>query len=168
VDRYEEFFVFAGLAMFFRSSGLALAATLLALTGAFMVSYANAQAEARQIAVPVGIMRRPERATTLGVGIVLCPIAEAASQSLGATTWVRDVPAILAVAVIAVVGNASAIRRLRATASALASARTPCMVSPYGPLPARASSLAVARSDRGGDIRLRERVRKRHDQRVGP
>src|SRR5580692_9307569 len=37
VDRYEEFFVLGGLALYFRSSACALALALLSITGSFMV-----------------------------------------------------------------------------------------------------------------------------------
>jgi CDP-diacylglycerol--glycerol-3-phosphate 3-phosphatidyltransferase len=119
VDRYEEFFAFGGLAMFFRSRSIVLALTLFALAGAFMVSYGSAKAEARHIAVPPGLMRRPERAVTLAVGIVLCPMAETASRSFGGPTWSRDLPVILAIVLIAVASNASAVWRLRTIALAV-------------------------------------------------
>jgi CDP-diacylglycerol--glycerol-3-phosphate 3-phosphatidyltransferase len=83
VDRYEEFFAFGGLALFFRSSGVMLALTLLALAGSFMVSYGSAKAEALHVAVPHGIMRRAERATYLGIGIALAPIVGALSRGFG-------------------------------------------------------------------------------------
>jgi len=118
VDRYEEFFAFGGLAIFFRSNGTLLAMTLAALAASFMVSYGSAQAEARHVAVPAGLMRRPERAACLGVGIVLSPIASALSPGDG-PSWIRDLPLIVAIAVIAVVGNVSAVQRLRTVASAV-------------------------------------------------
>jgi len=115
VDRYEEFFAFGGLAMFFRSSGVLLALTLIALAGAFMVSYGSARAEASHVEV----MRRAERAVTLGMGIALCPIAETASRSLGAPAWARELPVIIALTIIAAVANVSAVRRLQRIALAL-------------------------------------------------
>jgi CDP-diacylglycerol--glycerol-3-phosphate 3-phosphatidyltransferase len=119
VDRYEEFFAFGGLAMFFRSSGVLLALTLIALAGAFMVSYGSARAEASHVEVPRGVMRRAERAVTLGMGIALCPIAETASRSLGAPAWARELPVIIALTIIAAVANVSAVRRLQRIALAL-------------------------------------------------
>jgi phosphatidylglycerophosphate synthase len=123
VDRYEEFFAFGGLAMFFRLRSVILALTLFALAGAFMVSYGSAKAEAQHVAVPPGLMRRPERAVTLGVGIVLCPIAEAVSRRLGGPMWSQDLPVVLATILIAVVSNVSAVGRLRTIALAVSSSR---------------------------------------------
>jgi CDP-diacylglycerol---glycerol-3-phosphate 3-phosphatidyltransferase len=120
VDRYEEFFAFGGLAMFFRSSGPLLTLTLVALAGSFMVSYGSAQAEARHLAVPPGLMRRPERAVCLGLGIVLGPIASAfASGHDGALSWARELPVIVALAVIGVVANVCAVRRIRTLAATI-------------------------------------------------
>jgi CDP-diacylglycerol--glycerol-3-phosphate 3-phosphatidyltransferase len=117
-DRYEEFFAFGGLAVFFRASGLLLTLTLAALVGSFMVSYGSAQAEARRIPVPPGIMRRPERAVCLGVGTILVPVLGRVSHSLGGPSWVRELPVILAMLLIAVGANFSAVRRLRDVAAA--------------------------------------------------
>ena len=118
VDRYEEFFVLGGLAMFFRSSALLLTVTLAALVASFMVSYGSAKAEALRIPTPRGLMRRPERATCLALGIVLTPVAAALSPGLGGPAWVAELPIIVALVVIGVGGNASAVRRLCSIAAA--------------------------------------------------
>jgi CDP-diacylglycerol--glycerol-3-phosphate 3-phosphatidyltransferase len=118
VDRYEEFFAFGGLAVFFRSSGVLLALTLLALMGSFMVSYGSAKAEALRVVVPGGIMRRAERATCLSLGTALAPLMGALSRRLQGPSWAGEVPVVLAVAIIAVSANVSAVRRLRAIAAA--------------------------------------------------
>ena len=128
VDRYEEFFAFAGLAIFFRSSELLLTLTLVALAGSFMVSYGSAQAEARHIRVPPGLMRRPERATCLGLGIVLGPIARATAPHLGMGAWLGEAPVVVAMSVIAVVANVCAVRRIRAIAEAI-TPRAPSVVA---------------------------------------
>jgi CDP-diacylglycerol---glycerol-3-phosphate 3-phosphatidyltransferase len=116
VDRYEEFFAFGGLAIFFRSSLVVLTLTLAALVGSLMVSYGSAQAEVRRVAVPPGSMRRPERAVCLAIGTTLVPIVGV----LGGPPWVREAPIVLVIAVIAVVANVSAVKRLRAVAAAVA------------------------------------------------
>jgi CDP-diacylglycerol--glycerol-3-phosphate 3-phosphatidyltransferase len=121
VDRYEEFFAFAGLAFFFRSSPFVLALTLGALAGCFMVSYGSAKAEARHVPVPGGPMRRPERATCIGAGAALAPIAGAVSARLGGPSWVEEAPLVLAIVIVAIMANVSAIQRLRTIASAPAS-----------------------------------------------
>jgi CDP-diacylglycerol--glycerol-3-phosphate 3-phosphatidyltransferase len=120
VDRYEEFFAFGGLAIFFRSNGILLALTLLALVGSFMVSYGSAKAEGLRVAVPPGLMRRAERATYLSIGAALSPIAGALAQWLGGPLWTGEVPVILTVAFIGVSANVSAVRRLRGIAAAAA------------------------------------------------
>jgi len=126
VDRYEEFFAFGGLAIFFRSSGILLTVTLVALAGSFMVSYGSAQAEARHVAVPPGIMRRPERAASLGAGIVLGPIVAAIASACGyggVARSLHEVPVVVAMAVIGVVANVCAVRRIRAIAAAIGERR---------------------------------------------
>jgi len=124
VDRYEEFFAFGGLAMFFRLRGVVLALTLFALAGAFMVSYGSAKAEAHHIAVPPGLMRRPERAVTLAVGS--CSVQWGGRvRNFGDPTWSQDLPVILAIVLIAVASNVSAVWRLRAIALAVSTVSTP-------------------------------------------
>jgi len=113
VDRYEEFFAFGGLAIAFRSSELMLTLALAALTGAFMVSYGSVQAEARGIAVPPGLMRRPERAVCLGLGMVLGPLVAAVDPGA------ERAPVTVAMIAIALLANVSAVRRIRAVAASL-------------------------------------------------
>jgi CDP-diacylglycerol--glycerol-3-phosphate 3-phosphatidyltransferase len=123
VDRYQEFLAFAGLAIHFRSSRWLLSLTLLALAGSFMVSYGSAQAEARHVAVPPGVMRRPERAACLALGLVLGPllglVLSQRALGLGDDVHARDAPVILAMSVIAVAANMSAVHRIRSVARAL-------------------------------------------------
>ena len=119
VDRYEEFFAFGGLAIYFRSSGVLLALMLLALAGSFMVSYGSAKAEALHVAVPRGSMRRAERATCLSIGTTLVPIVGALSGRLHGAAWWGEIPVLLAIGVIAVSANLSAVRRLRTIAAAV-------------------------------------------------
>jgi CDP-diacylglycerol--glycerol-3-phosphate 3-phosphatidyltransferase len=119
VDRYEEFFAFGGLAIYFRSSGILLALMLLALVGSFMVSYGSAKAEALRIAVPPGSMRRAERATCLSIGTTLVPIVGALSARLHGPPWLGEIPVLLAISVIAISANVSAVRRLRTVATAV-------------------------------------------------
>src|SRR5580692_367587 len=133
VDRYEEFFAFGGPAIYFRGSGVLLTLMLLALAGSFMVSYGSAKAEALRVAVPAGSMRRAERATCLSIGTTLVPIVGALSRRLHGPQWLGEIPVLLAIGVIAVAANLSAVRRLRDIAAALSPA----------PEPARASSVAA-------------------------
>lgn len=114
VDRYVEYFQLASLAFYFRSSPVTLLLCLGAVLGSFMVSYTTAKAEALGVKPPKGAMRRAERAVyvTCGCGAVpiwalLVPgVHRVAFVSLG-----REVPIELALLVVAIVANVSAVRR---------------------------------------------------------
>jgi phosphatidylglycerophosphate synthase len=122
VDRYQELVLLGALALVFRDRPLVLAMAMGALGGSFMVSYGSAKAEALRIAPPRGILRRAERAVVLGSGLLLCPIAGALARALvvsgAGAAELADAPIVAAMAVVAVVGNASAIRRLAAVGAA--------------------------------------------------
>jgi phosphatidylglycerophosphate synthase len=122
VDRYGEFFILAGLAVLFRESTPMLILVLLALAGSFMVSYGSAKAEALRVAVPDGMMRRAERATVLCVGVAMVPFAGGLATQLDAP-WLHHAPILLALGIVAVGANASAVRRLRFLALAAAPAK---------------------------------------------
>jgi CDP-diacylglycerol--glycerol-3-phosphate 3-phosphatidyltransferase len=115
-DRYQEFFFLGGLAVFFRGSVWALVLTLLALVGSFMVSYGSAKAEALGVPVPPGIMRRAERAACLCLGAVLTPAFAWFAQGSSVAAWGEQLPLLVSLATIAVVANASAVRRLHSLA----------------------------------------------------
>jgi CDP-diacylglycerol---glycerol-3-phosphate 3-phosphatidyltransferase len=123
VDRYQEFFFLAGLALHYRADRIKLALTLLALVGSFMVSYGSAKADAMGVAAPRGAMRRAERAAYLCGGALLSPIAWAFADSVRVppelASWVAEAPALLALALVGVVSNVSAVRRLEAVARAV-------------------------------------------------
>jgi CDP-diacylglycerol--glycerol-3-phosphate 3-phosphatidyltransferase len=73
VDRYSEFIMFVGMAVYFvqiEDFGTS-AATFLALCGSFMVSYTRARAESLGFEAKVGIMQRPERIVMIGVGALI-------------------------------------------------------------------------------------------------
>jgi CDP-diacylglycerol--glycerol-3-phosphate 3-phosphatidyltransferase len=116
VDRYGEFFLLAGLAVYFRASLAALLLTLFALAGSYMVSYGSAKAEALRLPVPPSMMRRPERAVCLCAGAALATPCAWMARLSWIPSWAAQAPIVVAVALIAVVANVSAIRRLRALA----------------------------------------------------
>jgi CDP-diacylglycerol--glycerol-3-phosphate 3-phosphatidyltransferase len=118
VDRYEEFFFLGGLAIYFHESVGALALTLFALAGSFMVSYGSAKAEALQVPVPAGAMRRAERAVCLCLGVAATPIAGWLVEDSLLPGWAALAPLFAALGLVAVVANVSAIRRLRYLARA--------------------------------------------------
>jgi CDP-diacylglycerol--glycerol-3-phosphate 3-phosphatidyltransferase len=72
------------------------AVTFLALCGSFMVSYTRARAESLGLAAKVGVMQRPERIVFLGAGALIHPIA------LKIAIWL-----------VAVFANFTALQRLR-------------------------------------------------------
>jgi CDP-diacylglycerol--glycerol-3-phosphate 3-phosphatidyltransferase len=129
-DRYAEFLFFAGLAIHWRGEGAAVGLTFAAAAGAMMVSYATAKAEALQVTVPRGAMRRQERAAYLVLGAATVPLATAIVDRLRAPHWMGELPALATLALVAVVGNISAVRRLRAVADAV---RTPAAAAAHPP-----------------------------------
>lgn len=100
LDRYSEFFIYAGLAFHFRS-GWALWLAFLAFLGSAMVSYTKARAEGLGFACNVGIMQRAERLAVLGTATLL-----------GAAFRIFDAAMITALGLIAVFSNVTAIQRI--------------------------------------------------------
>jgi phosphatidylglycerophosphate synthase len=127
VDRYTEFFFLGGLAFYYRQIPSLLLLSLVAWMGAYMVSYSTAKAEAMHLKPPRGIMRRPERAFYLTLGAALSPLSVPwlepwlemnripwiAFGSSGSGTQMIGYPMVLAVGLVAMAANFSAIERLR-------------------------------------------------------
>jgi phosphatidylglycerophosphate synthase len=113
VDRYEEFFFLAAIAVYLRGSVWLLVLTLFALAGSFMVSYGSAKAEAMGRAVPPGAMRRTERAVSLCTGAALTTPFASLADRLALPQWLAHLPLLFALALVAVGANISAIHRLR-------------------------------------------------------
>lgn len=100
LDRYSEFFMYAGLAYHFRH-GWGLWLTLLAILGSNMVSYTRARAEGLGVVCRVGVMQRAERLVLLFLG-----------TGVGIVFDVLD-PALLTVmALVGVVSNITAAQRI--------------------------------------------------------
>jgi phosphatidylglycerophosphate synthase len=115
VDRYVEYFLLAGLAVYFRSSPAAQLLCLGAILGSFMVSYTTAKAEALGVKPPKGAMRRAERAVYVTCGCALAPVWELVMPSAHSVAYFsigRELPVELALLVVAVVANISAVRRM--------------------------------------------------------
>jgi CDP-diacylglycerol---glycerol-3-phosphate 3-phosphatidyltransferase len=115
VDRYVEYLLLAGLAMYFRKSPAGSLICLGAILGSFMVSYATAKAEALGIEPPKGAMRRAERAVYVIFGCALAPLWELVAPvwpSWATLSFGRELPVELAMALVAVVANISAVRRM--------------------------------------------------------
>lgn len=108
LDRYAEVVVFFGLAYFFDRHHFAflsspnslwqmaaVVAVSVALGGSMMVSYVRARAEGLGLQCKVGIMQRPERIVLLGLGALI-----------------HEIALMIAVGLIAVLSNFTAIQRL--------------------------------------------------------
>jgi CDP-diacylglycerol--glycerol-3-phosphate 3-phosphatidyltransferase len=100
LDRYGEFFLYAGAAAWLRDSwGHGLAG--LAFLGSVMVSYTRARAEGLGIACRAGMMQRAERMVVLGLAIVVGVAAGRLRASL-----------LIALGLIALFANATAVQRI--------------------------------------------------------
>jgi phosphatidylglycerophosphate synthase len=109
VDRYTEFAFLGGLALWLRASEWQLTLVLAAVLASFMVSYASAKAEALQVTPPRGLMRRHERALYLILGAGMAPVLE---PTLIARDWPAATPILVALGLVAVIGNLAAVQRL--------------------------------------------------------
>jgi CDP-diacylglycerol---glycerol-3-phosphate 3-phosphatidyltransferase len=98
MDRYSEFVMLFGIGGYFLMvrDYLSAAVTFLALCGSFMVSYTRARAESLGLIAKVGVMQRPERIVFLGAGALIHPVA------LQIAIWM-----------VAVFANFTALQRLR-------------------------------------------------------
>ncbi|SRR6266545_4037943 len=108
VDRYADAIALFGLALFYRDSAWKLTIVLVTLTGSMMVSYVRAKAEAFGLAVPPGLMRRPERIAYLWAALTLGPTL---SVWLLPTDPSRPI-ALAMITLIGILSNASALRSL--------------------------------------------------------
>jgi phosphatidylglycerophosphate synthase len=115
VDRYTEFAFVAGLVVMYRELWWVQLIALAALCACFMVSYATAKAEALGVKPPRGPMRRHERSAYL---------IFAANFSTLVDGWIvarwpdlpPAFPVVVALSIIAIAGNYSAVLRLYKTA----------------------------------------------------
>lgn len=119
VDRYVEGFFLAGLIVYYHHIPALQVLAIAALLGSFMVSYSSAKAEALQIDPPKGSMRRPERALYLTLGAILSPITISLFESVPYTIIPVGHPMVLALGLVAVLANASAIERMYFLAKAI-------------------------------------------------
>jgi CDP-diacylglycerol--glycerol-3-phosphate 3-phosphatidyltransferase len=100
-DRVGEGAVLGAIALVFgrHHHQLALAATVGAVAGSYLVSYTRAKAEALGLRGDVGLGSRAERVVVITAGLVLAPISivllEAAIYLLAATAWITVVQRIL-------------------------------------------------------------------------
>ncbi len=119
VDRYVEFFFLGGLVVYYRELPVLLVFSLLALLGSFMVSYSTAKAEALQVDPPRGSMRRPERALYLIAGAALSSITIPWLEAVREFPVPVGHPMVIALGLVAVLANVSAVERFWAIARAV-------------------------------------------------
>ncbi|MDR3606335.1 MAG: CDP-alcohol phosphatidyltransferase family protein [Oligoflexia bacterium] len=119
VDRYAEFFFLGGLVIYYREVPVLMVLTLLALAGSFMVSYSTAKAEALHVEAPKGSMRRPERALYLILGAALSPVTIPVFEATSDFPIPIGHPMVIALCLVAVLANVSAVERLWTVAHAM-------------------------------------------------
>ncbi len=99
LDRYSEFFLYIGLAAYFRNHW-ALWVAILAFLGSAMVSYTRARAEGLGVECKIGIMQRAERLVLLCLGSIIGSLAK-----------IFDPVMIAVLGVIALISNFTAFQR---------------------------------------------------------
>ncbi|HEY1231828.1 MAG TPA: CDP-alcohol phosphatidyltransferase family protein [Candidatus Binatia bacterium] len=119
IDRYVEFFFLVGLIIYYREQPVLQLLALIALLGSFMVSYSTTKAEALQIEPPNGLMRRPERAVYLTAGAALSAPSIAWFERTPEFSIPLAYPMVLALSMVAVFANFSAVERFWLIARAL-------------------------------------------------
>ena len=112
IDRYVEAFFIGGLMIHYREIPALQVLAFLALIGSFMVSYSSAKAEIHGLTPPKGPMRRGERAFYLTAGAILSPITIPIFEVVREYPVKIGHPMVFALALIAVMANASAVERL--------------------------------------------------------
>lgn len=106
VDRYGEFAVFVGLAVYFRH-GWSLWAVLAALFGAFMVSYTRARGEGLGVQCSIGFLQRAERYVIIGGGSLFGTLA----AHLVCAPAVAYGVLVTGIVVVAILANVTALQR---------------------------------------------------------
>ena len=101
IDRVGEGFMLGAIALIFARDDemLALAFTIAAIGGSFLVSYTRARAEALGLKGDVGIGSRAERVVVIVSGLVLAPwgVLPWAIYLLTATAWITVLQRVLSV-----------------------------------------------------------------------
>jgi phosphatidylglycerophosphate synthase len=116
VDRYVEFFMLGGLVIYYREIPVLMVLAFAALIGSFMVSYSSAKAEALHVDPPKGSMRRPERALYLLLGCAFAPVTIPWLERVREFPIAIAHPVIVALGLIGVLSNVSAVERFWAIA----------------------------------------------------
>lgn len=99
LDRYSEFFIYLGLAYYFRNHW-ALWLVVAALFSSFMVSYTRARSEGLGVECRTGFMQRAERILILSLGTII-----------GALTQIVDIILIPVMGIIIFISSITALQR---------------------------------------------------------
>jgi phosphatidylglycerophosphate synthase len=114
VDRWAEMAVFFGLAWYYRSFWPGFLLAVVACAGAVMVSYTRAKAETFGIHATGGLMQRHERAVWLSVATLGSSVWDA-WHPIPAGQLALHGPVLVALAVIALLGNWTGWARMQLT-----------------------------------------------------
>ena len=115
VDRYGEFAVFFGLAVYSRD-GWSLWVVLAALFGAFMVSYTRARGEGLGVQCSIGFLQRAERYVIIGGGSLIGTLA----AHLACAPTVAYGVLVTGLVAVAILANVTALQRAVAIVRRLA------------------------------------------------
>jgi CDP-diacylglycerol--glycerol-3-phosphate 3-phosphatidyltransferase len=145
IDRYNDLIAFFGLLYYWRNDPLPLAITAAALLGSTLTSYTRAKGEALGIDPNVGYMQRHERAVYLGLGTLLAPLASRWLEP--GVAHPRYWLAILAVAIVAIASNVTALMRARYVLVRLEASRELGRASDRDPRGGRVSGVESSASE---------------------
>jgi CDP-diacylglycerol--glycerol-3-phosphate 3-phosphatidyltransferase len=109
LDRWADMAAFFGYAFYYRDRPVPLLLALGACAGAVMVSYVRAKGEGVQVKAKIGLMQRHERAVYLVIATVASAIWELVHPAAGRPL---HAPVIVALALIALLGNITGLQRL--------------------------------------------------------
>ncbi len=147
LDRYADMVVLLGLAVAFRDSWIALAA-LTTLVGAVMTSYTRARAEGLGLSCRSGLMQRPERIVIIGAAALFDPLLSAGLGALFGFEGTVIMP--LALSVMAVLVNGTAVARVRTTYLELRALERGAAAAQQGAADGRVSRAAPVRDPSPG------------------
>ncbi len=117
LDRISDAAPLAGLVVFYRFSAWQMAIPLIAIVGGQLVSYVRAKAEAMQLDLPSGLMRRHERIAYISGALIIAPML---SPLLGTPMSAVHPATLTVLALVAITSMFAALRLLSAAREALA------------------------------------------------
>jgi CDP-diacylglycerol--glycerol-3-phosphate 3-phosphatidyltransferase len=111
IDRYNDVIVMLGFLYYYRLDIVPWLLAAAALVGTVLVSYTRAKGEAFGVVAAFGVMQRHERAVWLGIATVMAPAV--ATLVSDATAHPQYHSVIIALLVVAIGTNVTAVRRAR-------------------------------------------------------